>query len=90
MHSLIPQQSFKIPTQQEVINQFELKGITDKLEAEKFFHYYTSNGWYVGKGKMKSWKAAVSGWVLRSNAYNSTNNNDKFSESSIRSRMAKW
>ena len=32
------------------------------MNAEKFFNHYESNGWYVGKNKMKDWKAAVRGW----------------------------
>jgi hypothetical protein len=30
--------------------------------AEKFFAYYESNGWMVGKNKMKSWRAALVTW----------------------------
>ena len=30
--------------------------------AEKFLAYYESNGWMVGKNKMKSWKAALVTW----------------------------
>ena len=32
------------------------------VNAEKFIDYYTSNGWQVGKNKMKDWKAAVRTW----------------------------
>ena len=31
-------------------------------EADKFFNYYTSNGWKVGKNAMKSWPHAVANW----------------------------
>ena len=31
-------------------------------EAEKFFDYYESKGWVVGKVPMKSWKAAARNW----------------------------
>jgi hypothetical protein len=31
-------------------------------EAEKFFNYYESNGWRVGKNPMKSWTHAVANW----------------------------
>lgn len=34
-------------------------------EAEKFFFYYESNGWRVGKNPMKCWKSALSGWRVR-------------------------
>lgn len=36
-----------------------------KIHAEKFFNYYESNGWKVGKNKMKKWTGAVSGWISR-------------------------
>ena len=36
-----------------------------KREAEKFFCYYASNGWKVGKNKMKQWRIALTGWKLR-------------------------
>ena len=34
-------------------------------EARRFCDYYDSNGWMVGKNKMKNWRSAVSGWVSR-------------------------
>ncbi len=30
--------------------------------SEKWFDYYESNGWLVGKNKMKNWRAAVRTW----------------------------
>lgn len=35
------------------------------FNAERFFNYYESIGWKVGKNPMKSWKAAVSNWAAR-------------------------
>lgn len=32
------------------------------VDAHKFFNYYESNGWKVGKNAMKNWKAAVHTW----------------------------
>lgn len=40
-------------------------------EAKAFFNYYESNGWMVGKNKMKNWEAAVRNWM---------NNNSKFDQ----------
>ena len=34
----------------------------NNVDAERFIDYYTSNGWMVGKNKMKDWKAAVRTW----------------------------
>jgi len=36
------------------------------IQAERFFSYYDSNGWKVGKNPMKNWKSAVAGWLNRS------------------------
>ena len=30
-----------------------------RTEAEKFFNYYESNGWRVGKNPMKNWKTSA-------------------------------
>jgi len=35
------------------------------IDAQKFIDYYQSNGWVVGKTKMKDWKATVRGWERR-------------------------
>ncbi len=40
----------------------------NSINPEKFFNYYEANGWKVGRGKMKDWKAAVRSW--ESNGYN--------------------
>jgi len=32
------------------------------VDGEKFFNYYGSNGWYVGKTKMKNWHYALATW----------------------------
>jgi hypothetical protein len=37
--------------------------------ADKFWHYYESVGWKVGKHEMKSWKAAVRTWELNQKKY---------------------
>ena len=37
------------------------------LNADKFFNYYESKGWVVGKSPMKSWQAAIRNWVSNNN-----------------------
>lgn len=49
---------------QEVEAYFIEKG-SNKKEAERFFFYYESQGWRVGKNPMKDWKMAASGWISR-------------------------
>ena len=34
----------------------------DKVDPERFYNYYESNGWSVGKRSMKDWKAAIRYW----------------------------
>jgi hypothetical protein len=41
-------------------------------ESTKFMDHYSSNGWKVGKNKMKDWRRAVSGWVTRWRENNAT------------------
>lgn len=41
-----------------------------KLEAEKFFNYFQSNGWRVGgRSPMKDWRAAARNWMLNANTF---------------------
>lgn len=35
------------------------------INAEAFYDFYESKGWYVGKNKMKDWKACVRTWEKR-------------------------
>lgn len=35
------------------------------VNATKFFDYYESNGWKVGRNSMKDWKAAVRSWEAK-------------------------
>ena len=48
------------PTLEEVKEYCTERG--NKVDPERWFDYYTSNGWKVGKNPMKDWKAAVRTW----------------------------
>ncbi len=54
------------PTVIEISCQMESKGLplndADR-EADSFWNFYESKGWYVGKSKMKNWKASVNNWL---------------------------
>lgn len=52
--------SFTKPTIEDIKLYCEER--KNKIDAEKFFDYYESNGWKVGKNSMKDWKAAVRTW----------------------------
>jgi len=46
------------------------------LEAQKFFDYYTSNGWKVGRNSMKDWHATARNW-MNNNKPTKTNDNEQ-------------
>lgn len=54
-------QIFVIPTVADVEAYCEEKGIFG-FDAQKFVDYYTSNGWMVGRNRMKDWRAAIRTW----------------------------
>lgn len=72
--SVIPNDSERpLPDLDEVKNFF-LENNFPVLEAEKFFNYYSSNGWLVGgKTKMKNWKAAARNWMLNYQKFQKNN-----------------
>jgi hypothetical protein len=64
-------QGFAPPALQDVI--FEMSKKLDEFSAmaqgQQFINHYTSNGWMVGKNKMKNWHAAAHGWISRMGNY---------------------
>ena len=52
---------FSPPTIEEIKAYALEKGHT--FDTERFFDFYESKGWFVGKNKMKDWKAAVRNWA---------------------------
>ena len=42
----------------------------NNVNAEQFYDFYESKNWYVGKNKMKDWKACVRTWEKRNNTSN--------------------
>lgn len=54
---------FTPPAVEEVEEYCFEKGLS--MDAHRFVDYYESNGWMVGKNKMKDWKAAARGWASR-------------------------
>ena len=55
-----PTKRFTPPTVDEV--RAYCQGRQNGVDPQRFVDYYTSNGWMVGKNKMKDWKAAVRTW----------------------------
>lgn len=58
--------TFQKPTLEEV-KQYCLER-KNNVDPENFIDYYESNGWLVGKNKMKDWKASVRTWERRNNS----------------------
>lgn len=72
------------PTPDELIAFFVEKG-SDLNEAEKFWNYYESKGWVVGKNSpMKKWKASVANWLKNSNCGSPPATNESLSQISMR------
>lgn len=53
-------QRFAPPTIEEVASY--CKERNNSVDPQRFVNYYESNGWMVGRNKMKDWKAAVRTW----------------------------
>ncbi len=51
---------FSPPTPEEIKIYCDERN--NNIDPERFFDFYTSKGWMVGKSKMKDWKAAIRTW----------------------------
>lgn len=66
-----PRKKFIKPTVEEVRNYcLERK---NNVDPEKFIDFYEAKDWYIGKNKMKDWKAAVRTWEGRNISSRYTN-----------------
>lgn len=65
--------TFKPPSIEEIKSYCNER--KNSVDPEKFFYFYESKQWFIGKNKMKNWKAAVITWEK-----NSTNNHSVMSE----------
>jgi len=57
-----PIAKFVPPSIEQIQKHIDEKGYT--FSAEAFHAHYDSNGWMIGKSKMKKWKAACVTWKL--------------------------
>jgi hypothetical protein len=51
---------FQPPSLQDVSDFCKERG--NDVDPERWMDHYTSNGWMVGKNRMKDWRAAVRTW----------------------------
>jgi hypothetical protein len=57
----------------EIVKEYFSSQEASEFEAERFFNYYTSNGWLIGgKTKMKDWQAAARNWILNTAKFSSS------------------
>lgn len=52
---------YKIPPEIKLVKEYCLER-KNKVDVNKWFYFYQSKGWMIGKNKMKDWKAAVRTW----------------------------
>ena len=57
------QRKFTPPSLDEISQYVKAENLN--VEPTHFMDYYNSNGWLVGKNKMKDWKAACRNWSRR-------------------------
>ena len=56
---------FVKPSVEEVAAYIRAKGYT--FDAGRFWNYYESKGWKIGRNSMTSWRAACVTWQMREN-----------------------
>ena len=54
------------PQRDDVVNYINQQGYN--VDADRWFAYYESNGWKVGRNNMKDWKACIRTW--QTNGFN--------------------
>lgn len=81
---------FVPPSEQEVADYIAEKGY--HFDAGAFISFYTSNGWMVGKNKMKDWKAACKTWESHRNKDSRSEESPVYenSGSTMVERFANW
>lgn len=75
-----------VPTMEMVEDYFFEKERPDL--AEPFFDFYTSNGWMVGKNKMKDYKSAIRNWIRNDKKFNKNGTTTKSSSDIYAERRA--
>jgi hypothetical protein len=76
--TIVRKSIFQKPEKIDLISYFRDQGF--ESEADNFFDYYESNGWHVGKQKMKDWRAAVRNWIRNANKFKPKSNKSNFEQ----------
>lgn len=54
---------FEPPAIEEIAMELKRQNIRHPfIQADKFWNFYESKNWMIGKNKMKNWKAAIKTW----------------------------
>ena len=61
------------PTVEEISDYMLERGFNEEDQPEAFYDYFESNGWHVGKTKMKNWQAAVRNWIRNAKKWSKRN-----------------
>ena len=69
------------------LNDLELYCVErqNKVDIQKFFDHYESNGWKVGKNPMKDWRAAIRTW--EKNSFETVSNKNS---SKLENQLSSW
>lgn len=70
------EKKFQKPTLEEIKNYCQERN--KNVNPEKWLNHYESNGWLVGKNKMKDWKAAIRTW--EDNKFDKSKTQDKYQQ----------
>ena len=62
----------KRPTVEEIEEYMKEREFVVPEQASIFFDHFESKGWYVGKSKMKCWKAATRNWIRNAKKWSKT------------------
>jgi hypothetical protein len=52
---------YQIPPTEELVKEY-CEERNNTVDIDKWFSHYESNGWMVGKNKMKDWQATIRTW----------------------------
>lgn len=72
---------FKVPAVDEVAAYCAERG--NNVDAHAWWDFYQSNGWMVGKNRMKDWKAAVRTWEQRHKDESKTKDNGNYRKNEL-------
>lgn len=80
---------FKPPTIQEAKEYADSIGFKT-FEDVKWWHFYNSKNWMVGKNKMKSWKSAVWTWFAGTEEWRELQRQKNITKATVKRARDDW